>query len=406
MSEMTLEQALMNIERTMPSIAFSDSWKTIKAHLTRAPVQVTDEDVDVAVDAFQNSTSYGLYRVAMRAALESLSARLAQPVVADAGHKWNVDGEKCLKCGDKDWMAAPSCAANENPGTRQSFAEDDFYVGHSLPELHPDPLTNAEIFIDALTAHLDTARKALALAAAMQVVTPELSEVKSNASWAMHETDPRRIMPRSAKWEGHQTNGVPVETIVGYVSHDELDRIIIGEIETAKLYAARKPKSESVPLFLHPHEQPHPQAAQGGEARGEALGEYLANVDAHGGVRWINGKPPHGTKLYTHPAERASVPDDTAILDWLCEQHIEVRTPARYGSRANFVTSPEDDDGFEQPNELRKLARESMLCAAPTSDTCANCDALMPEGCKGTFKDEKECRLHDAAPTLAGKEKG
>jgi|ERR1051325_476783 hypothetical protein len=53
--------------------------------------------------------------------------------------------------------------------------------------------------------------------------------------------------------------------------------------------------------------------------------------------------------------------------------------------------------------------RAERLLATPTfhgsTDICANCDALMPEGCKGTFKDEQECRLHDAAPTFARKEK-
>lgn len=32
--KMMLNQALENIERTMPSIAFSDSWKCIKEHLS------------------------------------------------------------------------------------------------------------------------------------------------------------------------------------------------------------------------------------------------------------------------------------------------------------------------------------------------------------------------------------
>lgn len=73
----------------------------------------------------------------------------------------------------------------------------DFYVGYPLPVLHEDPMINAEILIQALSDRLDTARRALAAAAAMQVVQPVLAEIKANAAWAMNETDPRRLLPRS-----------------------------------------------------------------------------------------------------------------------------------------------------------------------------------------------------------------
>ena len=94
MSEMTLEQALMNIERTMPSIAFSDSWKTIKANLTRTPVQVTDDAIKVLDEHHQALLSAGNFtgegpwfsngeemdiKEEYAQARASLSARLAQP---------------------------------------------------------------------------------------------------------------------------------------------------------------------------------------------------------------------------------------------------------------------------------------------------------------------------------------
>lgn len=80
------------------------------------------------------------------------------------------------------------------------WADDDFYARHPLPVLHDDPATNAEILIQALCDRLDTARRALADAAAMQVVQPTLSQIKANAAWAMNETDPRRLLPRSASY--------------------------------------------------------------------------------------------------------------------------------------------------------------------------------------------------------------
>lgn len=28
------------------------------------------------------------------------------------GHEWDRDGERCLKCGDKDWFAGTECSAD------------------------------------------------------------------------------------------------------------------------------------------------------------------------------------------------------------------------------------------------------------------------------------------------------
>lgn len=43
-------------------------------------------------------------------------------------------------------------------------------------------------------------------------------------------------------------------------------------------------------------------------------------------------------------------PTDTQRLDWLERQHVEVRTPLRYGSRANFHACP---DLEEDRSDLR-----------------------------------------------------
>ena len=102
MSEMTLEQATAKLDElfgpnAVPTVAGS-AWKAIKAHLSRAPVQVTDGDVySGLVDAWRKHQKFeghsldfrhGFKRCAdeleetifiRRAAIES--ARLAQPVV-------------------------------------------------------------------------------------------------------------------------------------------------------------------------------------------------------------------------------------------------------------------------------------------------------------------------------------
>lgn len=83
----------------------------------------------------------------------------------------------------------------------------DFYGnGSALCAMHPDASTNAEIIIAALCARLDTARQALAEAAAMQVVNPALQRVKANAAWAMDETQPSRFAPRSGAYATKQVS--------------------------------------------------------------------------------------------------------------------------------------------------------------------------------------------------------
>lgn len=74
--------------------------------------------------------------------------------------------------------------------------QSDFYGnGDSLPRAHPDVSIDLGVKVQALCAALDTARKALAKAAAMQVVQPALEEIKRNAAWAMNETAPAAVFP-------------------------------------------------------------------------------------------------------------------------------------------------------------------------------------------------------------------
>lgn len=71
--------------------------------------------------------------------------------------------------------------------------------GAVLRQVHPDPLTNCEIWIGELCAKLDIARQVLAAVSAMQVVSPALVELKRQAVWALEETRP------TAPREKHQT---------------------------------------------------------------------------------------------------------------------------------------------------------------------------------------------------------
>lgn len=58
--------------------------------------------------------------------------------------------------------------------------------------------------------------------------------------------------------------------------------------------------------------------------------------------------------ILAYESARPASGEDTKRLDWLCLQHVEVRTPLVYGSRANFHASPDDVDGGDiEPSNLR-----------------------------------------------------
>ena len=63
--------------------------------------------------------------------------------------------------------------------------------GETLPVLHPDATTNRDILIVDLCTKLDTARRILAQAMEMNVVTPAAVAMKKNIRWALDETHPK-----------------------------------------------------------------------------------------------------------------------------------------------------------------------------------------------------------------------
>lgn len=51
---------------------------------------------------------------------------------------------------------------------------------------------------------------------------------------------------------------------------------------------------------------------------------------------------------------------DRRRMDWLATQFVTVRTPLRYGSRENFMGSPDDNDGESVPWDIRKAIDAAM----------------------------------------------
>jgi hypothetical protein len=56
--------------------------------------------------------------------------------------------------------------------------------------------------------------------------------------------------------------------------------------------------------------------------------------------------------------------EDSAMLDWLSQQFVTVRIPLPYGSRPCFLGSPDDNDGWSSPWDIRSKIRAAMASDA------------------------------------------
>lgn len=80
-------------------------------------------------------------------------------------------------------------------------------------------------------------------------------------------------------------------------------------------------------------------------------------------LRHLDSREIVGIRLYDIAQ---NLVDDHERMEWLTMQHVEVRTPLRYGSAANFVTSPEQDDDIEHPSDLRKCIDAALSSSLET----------------------------------------
>lgn len=101
--------------------------------------------------------------------------------------------------------------------------------------------------------------------------------------------------------------------------------------------------------------------------RESAVGEYLANVGEHGGVRWINGTPPHGTRLYSHlvgcESAKARVPNENG---WLIESAFNGFSPSWWGGipegrGQSFTTDPNKAVRFCRKEDAEAVAKHMHM---------------------------------------------
>lgn len=61
-----------------------------------------------------------------------------------SSHKWDRDGERCVKCGDKDWMQTTECSVPDAP----AFAHTESPNCPCGPALdYVDPETGLAVYV-------------------------------------------------------------------------------------------------------------------------------------------------------------------------------------------------------------------------------------------------------------------
>lgn len=365
MSEMTLEQVRDEL-RCLYNTSIRPAWPSLEAwadaidaHLTRSPVQVTDEDterlIDIGVSAFDRMKTFDMERrlhyaigASVKETIESLSARLAQPVVAvqeeldaakDEVHDLSVELERTRQERDK-------ALAMSWPADAENFA----YRHLSLPG------------VDGERAWGPWQR----FGAQMQI--------------SAYNVNPSQPHPQAAQ--------VSVSDALNRLE----DMAVAGE----------QMQGDDVWRFRALVDRLAPQAAQGGEAQGEAVAwmktereyheyENSAKVDDVGylSTKFLTTVPrdPKGwIPLYTHPAERAAVPDGWVLVDRhdllkLLEANLSAANEAiPLTSGIDFI---EDHGGEESDDDMERVAYHLYY---------------------GLFAAERLRSSLSAAPTLAGKE--
>ena len=115
--------------------------------------------IDGLDDAINNSVMYPMVnevgfrsesdrRLVMQAARRYLAITTTPPA-ADNRHKWDADGERCVECGDKDWMNDPACRPKppaDNRGVDVEATLSEFYKTEAIGNITVGEDTVLRIF--------------------------------------------------------------------------------------------------------------------------------------------------------------------------------------------------------------------------------------------------------------------
>jgi len=341
MSEMTLEQVrddIKDVYYSVPDYRFDAlipvkkllTWKhAIDDHLTRAPGQVTDEDVErafQAMDAKFRETFPGeiseedkpLALVGIRAALESLSARLAQPVVANLADAVTAFQLAEIAFSEKAQASGvlfdPALAVEAGliaamPHLLQRQPHESLFTG-TLNGCHVG-LHGTRESVEALERFIDAQRQPVVPAVISKAFPPmpTLGDLHEAVARSLDNAEKAiKVLSTILKTAGLKQ---------GCVVADEM----LGDIKYAK--------DGMEALFS----QRHSQAAQGGEVRGDAVEQpihhpvidwrqitsgvvaYLWHDQVVRAEHATAFQRHDGVPLYAHPAERAAVPDGSLLID-------------------------------------------------------------------------------------------
>ena len=108
-----IEAAVLEAQGKQEPVAWEVSYKY--GHIF---LRISDEIFMLAYDPksepnTSEKEAADFFMAQLRRAISNIAAPVVQPQQEPVGkpHRWNDDGERCLDCGDKDWMADKYCSA-------------------------------------------------------------------------------------------------------------------------------------------------------------------------------------------------------------------------------------------------------------------------------------------------------
>lgn len=389
---MTLNQAIEIMDElfgpnSIPTVS-GNAWAVVKANLTTPPkVAFSDDDVTYAMQAWSgywcdcnDANVCGNNRDAMEKTLESLSARLAQPVVAESliREAHAALGKMIAKSEDAD-ADEIDVLCRLSDALPQQHETQPVVEAKGAEMLKPGPPYSAQQVLE-LRNRLDD----------------RLRDDEYAISLAVSMIDEFRQTLLSQR----QTRGAQV---MFADNGEDIERRVAEHAENACPYCGGSGHKDDVT-----------QGTQGGAVawmkieREYREWENSCKVDDVGYLSTkLISRPPNNpeewTPLYTHPAERAAMPDDD--LYYLQDSRSYVgNCPSWWAKdRAGYTTKLDEAHRFTFDEAMRQHRERSTDIPWSCSEIDALARLTVDMQCMRRIKDQL-AKL-SAAPTLGRKEK-